>query len=90
MNLGTFEDFCPPRPKCENFQSKTWEFSDFFLPSPLWGRFNMFKLGGLPYASFMQLFFLKTTSRTEFFLKKKIGLRWGGGGISKIRFIGTL
>ena len=66
MNLGTFEDFCPPRPKCENFQSKTWEFSDFFLPSPLWGRFNMFKLGGLPYASFMQFFFLK------------IGLRGGG------------
>ena len=90
MNLGTFEDFCPPRPKCENFQSKTWEFSDFFLPSPLWGRFNMFKLGGLPYASFMQLFFLKITSRTEFFFEKKNRFKGGGaGGISKIRFIGT-
>ena len=89
MNLGTFEDFCPPRPKCENFQSKTWEFSDFFLPSPLWGRFNMFKLGGLPYASFMQLFFSKNNFEDRIFFEKN-RFKGGGGGISKIRFIGTL
>ena len=36
-------------------------------------------------------FFLKITSRTDFFFeKKKIDLRGGGGEISKIRFIGTL